>query len=144
MSLLLDDVFDECFAAKQREVVAEASADEDLSSWLLPRYSLALRRMRAARATAEQHQAALDLFAAVCGRLGRASLPAAPETVAMYLMSMFDMGRPVKTVRAMCDAIAWAHRDAGLANPCDTDICDCVFETAELAKKEKRRNGHGH
>jgi hypothetical protein len=32
-------------------------------------------------------------------------LPAAPETVAMYLMTMIDIGKPVKVVKAMRDAV---------------------------------------
>jgi hypothetical protein len=127
---------DECIAAGVHVTAEKAAADENLTEWLLPKYSLALRRMRTARVgKTDHHQAAFDLFAAVNDRLGHSSLPASPETVAMYLMAMVDMGKPVKTVRAMRDAIAWAHRDASLANPCDTDIVDVVFGTEEIKEK---------
>jgi hypothetical protein len=144
----IDGSLAEAITVFEREVTEQAAADEMLLEWLLPKYSLALRRMRAARAgNIEKHQAAFDFFAAVCGGLGHSALPATPESVSMYLMTQLDMGKPVKTVRAMRDAIEWAHRDAGLANPCDTDIVDVVFGTEEIKakvspkKKVKPTNG---
>jgi hypothetical protein len=61
--LQIADSLDEAVAALEREVAGQAASDELLTEWLLPKYSLALRRMRAAGAgKTDHHQAAFDLF----------------------------------------------------------------------------------
>lgn len=64
-------------------------------------------------------------FTEWCDRHGRANLPAAAETVALFLADIADRYRP-KTTGAFLTAIAHAHRAAGL--PFDRATFDIVLE----------------
>lgn len=56
-------------------------------------------------------------FAAWCAARGLAALPAAPESVALYLAAMADAGRTVATIGRALVAISQAHKLAGLDSP---------------------------
>jgi integrase len=64
------------------------------------------------------------LFAAFCAAENEAALPATAETVTDYLKHLGALERPKRltTMRRYLSTIARAHRAAGLANPCDTEL----------------------
>ena len=49
-----------------------------------------------------------------CTECGKTAIPADPETIELYLVSMMDRGLKVSTVEARFCAIMYAHRRAGL------------------------------
>lgn len=57
-----------------------------------------------------------------CARHGLNSLPAAPETVALYLAARADEGRKVATIQLALAAIAEAHRAAGQPSPRESAV----------------------
>jgi len=56
-------------------------------------------------------------FAAWCARYALSALPAAPETVALYLAALADAGRSASTLQRRLSAISQAHQVAGLETP---------------------------
>ncbi len=59
-------------------------------------------------------------FEAWCRGNGLAPLPAAPETVALYLTHLADQGRKAATIARALAALSQAHRFAGLPSPRST------------------------
>lgn len=58
-----------------------------------------------------------ERFAAWCERCGLASLPAAPDTVGLYLVHLADLGRRPSTIDVVLAAIGKIHRLAGHSSP---------------------------
>jgi site-specific recombinase XerD len=56
-------------------------------------------------------------FTAWCAGVGFDPLPAAPETVALYITSLVEQGRKASTVQRRLTAISQAHKTAGYATP---------------------------
>lgn len=56
-------------------------------------------------------------FTAWCAEHGLESLPAAPETVALYLTQLAEAGRKASTLQRRLSAISQAHQAAGQASP---------------------------
>lgn len=69
--------------------------------------------------TERAYKAHWQTFSTFCGQIGASALPAAPETVVAFIARQSDAGRKASTVTAQLAAVAWAHRSASLANPCD-------------------------
>ena len=79
-------------------------------------------REYAAQAKSERTLAAYESdwndFAAFCRRMGQGSLPAAPETVALYLTYLIDgQKRKASTLARRVAAISQVHQAAGLPTP---------------------------
>jgi integrase len=74
-------------------------------------------RASRAKRTLEAYRADWAAFAGWCDAHGLASLPAAPETVALYLSARASEGRKVATLARSLAAISQAHKAAGLTSP---------------------------
>lgn len=70
-----------------------------------------------AQRTRAAYRLAVGQFNAWCEERRLAALPAAPETVALYLADRASAGRRVATVELDAAGIAAAHRAAGHASP---------------------------
>jgi len=98
--------------------------------------------LRASRSpnTRRAYRAALSAFADFCAAAGRASMPAQPETVAVYLASQAHAGRRPSTLSLHTSAIAYAHRLAGHPNPCDAaavrEVVRGIRRTVGVAPKQ--------
>jgi integrase len=67
--------------------------------------------------TLESYRRAWQAFVAWCQGRGLASLPAAPEVVALYLTARADAGRKPATLALDLAAIGAAHKTAGCSSP---------------------------
>lgn len=77
----------------------------------------------AARAVNTQRAYASDWagFSAWCATVGRANLPAKPETVRLALAAWIDDGRACSTLARRVAAIVWYHEQAGHPSPLDAE-----------------------
>jgi integrase len=88
-----------------------------------------------AAATRRAYATSWRAFDAWCGLHRLPSLPAAPETVALYLVRLADQGRKVATIERALVAISQAHKLAGYPSPrSDPALC-------EILKGIRRRLG---
>lgn len=78
--------------------------------------------------TRRAYRAQWALFASWCGLRERSALPAAPSTLALYLVDRARQGRKVATLSLALSAIRAAHRDADLPDPADTLEVRTVWE----------------
>jgi integrase len=67
--------------------------------------------------TREEYAKQLAGFSAWCAEQGLCPLPAAPQTVALYLAARADEGRKVSTIALALAAISQAHQVAGYPTP---------------------------
>jgi len=67
--------------------------------------------------TRRAYRSALADFRAWCDGQGVESIPASPETVAVYAAGLADAGRSVSTITQRLAAIRWAHELAGIESP---------------------------
>ncbi len=91
-----------------RAVVPAAAVSEQTREYLVA---------SKAAATVRAYRSDLADFERWCAELGRAALPAAPETVADYLAAQAAHGRKAATITRRLSAIAQAHKMAGLPSP---------------------------
>lgn len=86
---------------------------------LVPIAESANRYFRAARSprTRQEYDRQWKGFVAWCETMGLRALPAAPETVALYLSARADEGRKVSTLSLALSAISQAHKIAGHDSP---------------------------
>lgn len=56
-------------------------------------------------------------FSRFCVEVGASSLPATPQTVALYVAHLVEAGRAMSTIHQRLAAIRFAHRRAGLDTP---------------------------
>lgn len=96
-----------------------AEGASDLDHVLEPLRARARDYVRAARAenTKIAYAGQWQRFTAWCEIRGLASLPAAPETVGLYLVHLADLGRRPNTLDLVLAAIGKAHRVAGHPSP---------------------------
>ncbi|MCD0415701.1 tyrosine-type recombinase/integrase [Rubrivivax sp. JA1024] len=73
-------------------------------------------------------------FAAWCGRVGAAELPAGPIDVARYLAQLADEGRKVATIERRVAAIRSIHTAAGLEPPTGAEGVKAVMRGIRRAK----------
>ena len=71
-----------------------------------------------ARNTRLAYSKQLAAFNAWCAEQNVSALPAAPQTIALYLAARADAGRKVATLALALTAISQAHQIAGHASPC--------------------------
>lgn len=67
--------------------------------------------------TRDAYRGAFGAFVAWCDAQGLCALPAAPDTVALFLTSRAQEGRKVATLEQALAAVAQAHKAAGLDSP---------------------------
>lgn len=85
-----------------------------------------------ASSTRKAYQSAWRAFSAWCGEHELASLPAAPETLALYVTHLARNGRKVATIERVVVAISQAHEMARFDSPRRTAI---VRETLKGLRK---------
>jgi integrase len=69
------------------------------------------------RGTRDAYRKHWTAFAAWCAQQGFSALPAAPQTLALYLAARADEGRKVATIALSLAAISQAHQVAGHLSP---------------------------
>lgn len=78
----------------------------------------ALRRRASSPNTVRVYESDQKIFARWCQSVGRSALPAAPETLDLYLVHLIEgVRRKLSGVERVAHAIAWAHQKAGLPSP---------------------------
>ena len=116
----------------------------DLAEIELPALVRAQARhyQRSARAdnTLRAYRASLAAFRDSCAEHGREAMPATVETVAAFLADQAAAGRTAGTVALRAAAIAFAHRSAGVPNPCDAAA---VTETLRGIRRERAQERRG-
>lgn len=80
-----------------------------------------------ARRTVDSYRKDWGAFEAWCRAQGLTPLPAAPETVALYLTARVEAGRKVATLQRELAAIAEAHRSQGFPSPRTTTTVRAVL-----------------
>jgi integrase len=110
-------------------LVAVASSSSQLASMEpLAEAAHAYIESSRAEATRRAYRARWSHFTAWCARHGLTSLPAAPETVALYLTARAREGRKVSTLSQTLAAISQAHQMAGHESPRSTPVVREAFK----------------
>lgn len=79
-----------------------------------------------------------QMFRTWCKGMGRRSLPATTETVALYLTYLLDQGKKVTTVRRRKAAIVYEHRRQAFPDPATPAVLR-LLSGAQRLRKEKPR-----
>lgn len=94
-----------------------------------------------AKATRRGYDADLRDFTAFCDAHGVEALPATPQTVALYLTNLAEIGKAVATIRRRMVAIAQAHKERGFLNPVADPhvraIVQGIYRTLGTAQRKK-------
>jgi hypothetical protein len=56
------------------------------------------------------------------------TLPASDTSVSVYLIHLTNAGKSASTINEAVYAISWAHKLAGLADPCRSDLVKTIRE----------------
>lgn len=100
----------------------------------------AYARASTAPRTLAAYRAAWGAFDAWCGTRGLASLPAAPDAVALYVAARADAGRKPATLALDVAGIAWAHKAAGHPSPtaaaCVAEVLAGIRRTVGTAQRQ--------
>jgi site-specific recombinase XerD len=79
--------------------------------------------------TQRQYKNAFNLFCKFCLSFNiTLTLPASDTSVSVYLVHLTNAGESASTINEACYAIRWAHRLAGLAYPCKSDLVKTIRE----------------
>lgn len=110
--------------------LAPLASNADRLAHLEPLAEAARAYVTASRSerTRDAYRMQWSQFTAWCERAGCASLPAAPETVALYLTARAQEGRKVSTLAQALAAISQAHQMAGHASPRSTPVVREAFK----------------
>jgi integrase len=73
------------------------------------------------------------VFLAWCRATGRASLPAAPEEVALFVEAQLSGGRSAAAIRTMLAALRWIHEAAGWPSPTHDPAVRLAWKAASRA-----------
>lgn len=99
-----------------------------------------LIRARHAEATRRAYGADVLSFKAWADQHDLAALPAAPETVVLFLAAQAGMGKRPSTIQRRLAAIRHLHREAGHLSPTDTEIVASTMagirRTATVAQRQ--------
>ena len=95
------------------------------SGWRAVERYLAARR---APATEAAYEACLGAFRAWAGENRVAPLPAAPETLALFLAGLADRGYAVPTLRRYVSAIGAAHLKEGFDDPTKAPLIAALID----------------
>ena len=90
---------------------------------LAPRVEAFIKASRA-ESTQRIYRSDWKEFSTWCDAHGLMALPAAPTTVAAYLVFLADTGRRACTINRKVSAIRFAHKVAGVENPCAHPIVE--------------------
>jgi site-specific recombinase XerD len=89
-----------------------------------------------ARQTTEAYGCDWRQFTRWCQMTGQLALPAAAETVQLYVTWMFENGRKVTTAERHVSAISHVHRTAGFASPVEPNLRE-VIRATRCERQEK-------
>lgn len=123
-------------------VPAAGAQPPAVPSSLAPTAARAAEYAQASRApnTQRAYRGAWKAFAAWCEAHGLVSLPAAPQTAALYVTHMADRAKPA-TIDVHIAGVAYRHREAGHPSPFDhprvQDVLDGVRRTRGTAPNKK-------
>lgn len=99
-----------------------------------------VRRASRAEATWKRYQSAWRQFVPYCQQHGAQTLPADPSTVCAFLAHYAGLGRAWSSVTLCRDAIAKAHKVAGMADPTKyQDVADTLDAIARTIGTAPRR-----
>jgi hypothetical protein len=90
-----------------------------------------------APATQKLYRFDFEIFVAWCEGIGRPALPAAPETVALYLAYRANAGSRPLSIGRMLTSISQAHKRAGYPSPRSVPVVQ------EVLKGIRRKLGMG-
>jgi site-specific recombinase XerD len=96
-----------------------------------------------ASATLRAYAADSRAFADWCATQGIATLPCAPETVALFLRAQAGAGKAVATVRRRASTVGRMHRAAGLPNPCDHELVRLALKGIARTRGTDQRQAAG-
>ena len=96
----------------------------------LQRFATDLATASRAPNTRRTYASALGTFESWADTLGRTTLPATPETVALYVAHLAREGRKSSTIDRALAAISQAHLDAGFASPRSASVVRRVVRGA--------------
>ena len=103
------------------------ASDEDIRQTLDAKWSANTRRT---------YRAQWQMFVGWCGEHNFTPLPAMPETVARYVISISVEGKRIPTLRLAVASIAAVHQGTGHENPCkDIRVKDAVSGRNRLDKR---------
>ncbi len=86
--------------------------------------------------TESAYRSAWKLFSRWCLEAGRLALPAAPETVSLYVMALLEERYRLQTIRVKLSGIAAQHVAAGLQSPID-DVVRLLLSNASRVLQER-------
>lgn len=106
------------------EIVPVTSATSALATEMAPLIASAHGYAEAAVAPATRrgYQSDWRGFYAWCREKKLTSLPAEPQTVALYFTHLADSGKSFKTITRIAAAIRWVHSQKGSPNPSDNPV----------------------
>jgi site-specific recombinase XerD len=97
-------------------------------------------RNRHASSTRRAYAADVLVFRAWAEQHGLQTVPAAPEAVALFLTAEATDGRKPSTLSRRMAAIRYIHTEAGLSNPCESDVVKATMagirRTAGVAQRQ--------
>jgi site-specific recombinase XerD len=112
-------------------------ASRQLEAWT------AAAREGLAGATLRAYAADSRAFADWCALRGIPTLPANPETVALYLRAEATAGKAVATVRRRAATISRMHRATGIPSPCDHELVRLALKGIARARGTDQRQAAG-
>jgi integrase len=78
--------------------------------------------------TRKAYRCAWESFATWCDAHGLQSLPATPETLALYVTARAEAGRKPATITLDVAGVCAAHRTAGRASPSESEVVRAVLQ----------------
>lgn len=91
----------------------------------MPSFCLASKATNSQR----QYKNAFNLFCKFCFSYNiTETLPALDVTVSIYLIHLINAGKSASTINEAFYAISWAHKLAGLSDPCKSDLVKTIRE----------------
>lgn len=103
---------------------------------------LALLRGAYSENTLRAYATGFRKFAELCDCVGKAPLPASPDTVAAFIEAMSIEWTPA-TIENRLASIARVHRMLGHSSPTDTEIAKLAFRRITRAKGTRQRQAAG-
>jgi integrase len=91
------------------------------------------------QATDTSYKRCWNLFAKWCHSAGRAPIPAAPDTIAMYVTAMMQDGKTTKTATAHIAAIIAKHADAKQPRPETTNARKILTGTRRIRRETPKK-----
>ena len=98
-----------------------------------------LARASKAKATVSKYESYWNMFTAWAESHDLASLPASPQTVALYLATCSKTDRSISVFNSKFYAIRWKHNLCGLDDPCSNSLPSMVLEGCRRTARAQPR-----